>query len=106
MEGLGDVDNYEKEWLLHLKNVVSRVTVSRTIAGNQRSIPVPDPDEWSRNPVTTVHNIASLKGWPLRDGEVVKDHEMLEGTYDRGKSQNALEILESMACDCVFVYWL
>jgi len=104
MEELGDVGNYEREWLLHRKNVIGGVTVNRTVAGNKRSVLVPDPDEWSRNPVATVHNTASPKGQPLREGEVVKDHEVLGGTHDRRKSQNALELLESVDCDCVLVY--
>jgi len=33
----------------------------------------------------------------------VKDHKMLGGTCNRRKSQNALELLESVACDCVLV---
>ena len=39
-------------------------------------------------------------------GVVVKDHEMVGGTCDQRKSQNTLELLESMACDCALVYWL
>jgi len=80
--------------------VVSGVTVNRTVAGSKRSAPI---SEWSRNPVATVYNTASLKGQPLWKGEVVKDHEMLGEIRDRRKSQNALELLESEACDCVLV---
>ena len=65
MEGFGDIGNYEREWLLHLKNVISGVTVNRTVAGDKKSVPVPDLDKWSRNPVATVHNTASPKGQPL-----------------------------------------
>jgi len=104
MEELGDVGNYEREWLLHRKNVIGGVTVNRTVAGNKRSILVPDPDEWSKNPVATVHNTASPKGQPLREGEVVKDHETIGGTRDRRRMRTRWNFLESVACDCVPVY--
>jgi len=62
MEGLGDIKNYEKQWLLRLKNMVSGVTVNRTVAGNKRSAPVPDPDKWSRKPTIQLPQRVSLSG--------------------------------------------